>query len=57
MDFIPDIIVYNILHLNVIELGNLGIFVMMLYAICICVCIWPISEFINKKMKFILGRF
>lgn len=57
MAFIPDIIVYNILHLNYIAIGNAILLVWVGYVIVICVSIYPLNELIRKKGKILLGNF
>lgn len=57
MAFLPDILVYNILHLNYENIGNGIVLVWMGYVAIIYISIYPINEFINKKAKFVLGRF
>lgn len=57
MLIIPEIIIYNIMHLNIKAMGNWSVFVGFVIAAIVCVCIYPISLFINKKMPFVLGKF
>ena len=39
MSFVPDILVYNILHINLEKLGTWNIGVWLAYAILICILI------------------
>ena len=57
MLIIPEIIIYNIIHLNIKAMGNWSVFVGFAIAAIVCICIYPISLFINKKMPFVLGKF
>lgn len=57
MAFIPDIVIYNIMHLNYNVIGNAILLVWIGYVIIICISIYPINEFINKKVQVVLGKF
>lgn len=55
--FVPNIIIYNILKTNFVDLGNLGVIFAIFYAIVQCIVTVPIVEIINRKMRFLLGDF
>ncbi len=57
MLIIPEIIIYNIIHLDIKAMGNWSVLVGFAIAVIVCICIYPISIFINKKMTFVLGKF
>lgn len=57
MLFLPEILMYNILHLNIQTMGNASILIGFGCAFIVCLVIWPISLVINKKMRFVLGKF
>ena len=57
MIFIPDIILYNILHIDASNMGYQSIIINTLYVLILCITIFPISEFINVKIPFIKGKF
>lgn len=54
--FIPDIFQYNIFHINIHEWGNGG-FWRLFSVVIVCIILYPVSNFINKKLPFILGKF
>ena len=57
MAFIPNIIVFNILNLEMTHMGLWAIPINMVYAVIICLSIVPINELINRKLKFMKGQF
>ncbi len=57
MVFIPDIIIFNILHLDIKSTGDWSVLINFIYAIVVCISIVPINELINRKLKFIKGQF
>ena len=57
MAFVPNILIYNILHTNFIILGNAGVLVSIIFAFIQCAVTYPIVELFNKRLKFMLGKF
>ena len=57
MAFIPDIIFFNVLHINVAKMGNFSIIIYIMYVVIVCLATVPIVELINRKMPFIKGQF
>lgn len=56
MVFVPDILVYNILHLKLEELGLWNFLIWIMYAIIICLAIIPINEILNKYFGVFIGK-
>lgn len=57
MVFIPDLIVYNVLHLDPTKMGDFSVLINIGYVVITCLAIVPIVELINRKMPFIKGQF
>lgn len=55
--FLPNILIYQVFHTDFIILGDIGIIVAIGYAFLQCLVIWPFAEFINRKCKFVVGKF
>ena len=56
MAFIPDILVYNIFHIELEKIGMWNIVIWLMYAIIICVTIIPINVLLNNHFKFLIGK-
>lgn len=52
-----NIIIYNILHTNIITIGNLGLIVGVVCTFIYFVCLYPFTLVINNKMPFLIGKF
>lgn len=57
MVFIPNIIVYNILGLDLKSLGEWTLPINFAIVAIACLCIAPINELISRKLKFMKGQF
>ena len=57
MVFIPNIIVYNVLVLDLKSFGGWTILINFIIAAITCLCIVPINELISRKLKFMKGQF
>ena len=57
MVFIPEFIIFNIIHLNVLSTGNWSVLINIIYTIVVCITIIPIVELVNRKLPFIKGQF
>ena len=57
MMFLPELLIYNVIHLEISELGELSVVISFGFAFIVCLAIWPMTEIINRKMKFVLGKF
>ena len=55
--FLPELFVYNIIHLDISKLGEFSVVIGFGFAFVVCLAIWPMAEIINRKMKFVLGKF
>ncbi len=57
MVFIPDIIIFNVLHLNLEKMRLWSIPIYFIYVAIVCLSIVPINELISRKLKFMKGQF
>ena len=57
MVFIPDILIYNILHFNGKDIRTWSIPISIFYVGVVCLSIVPINELINRKLRFMKGQF
>lgn len=57
MVFIPDIIIFNILHINLRNFGDWSVIINIVYTAIVCVSIVPVNELISRKLKFLKGQF
>lgn len=55
--FIPDILQYNVFHIDIQVLGNWGVLWLLFSVVIVCIILYPVSGFINKRLPFILGKF
>ena len=56
LTFIPKIILYNILKINLSTLGNYSVIFSVFITVLVCFILWPISWVINNKMGIIVGK-
>ena len=56
LTFIPKIILYNILKINLSTLGNYSVIFSVFITVSVCFILWPISWVINNKMGIIVGK-
>ena len=54
--FIPKIILYNILKINLSTLGNYNVIFSVFITVSVCFILWSISWVIKNKMGIILGK-
>ena len=57
MVFIPEFIIFKIIHLDVTAIGDWSVIVNIIYTAIVCVSIVPIVELVNRKLPFLKGQF
>ena len=57
MVFIPEFIIFKIIHLDVTTIGDWSVVVNIIYAAIVCISIVPIVELVNRKLPFLKGQF
>lgn len=56
MMFIPDILFYNILKVDILKIGSWNVIGALVYVIIYVITMYPVSVVINRKFKFLLGK-